>query len=86
MNRRLVLLLGVTLLPLVAGDPADFVMWPKGVPPGGIKKTAKFLFYGGAAKTHSDRISPCRRLKLGSDYRLKPTMLVNRMIHVGLVN
>ncbi len=40
MKTRFSIILALSLFPLIAADPAGFVVWPKGVPPGG--KGAKF--------------------------------------------
>jgi mannose-6-phosphate isomerase-like protein (cupin superfamily) len=46
MKQKLAVLFGLTLLPALAADPAGFVLWPKGTPPGGAKQGAKFANHG----------------------------------------
>lgn len=46
MNLRWPVVLTLMLSPLLAADPAGFVLWPKGVPPGGSKQGAKFANHG----------------------------------------
>jgi len=39
---RLLLVVGLLLSSCAAADPAGVVVWPKGVPPGGLKEKAQF--------------------------------------------
>jgi mannose-6-phosphate isomerase-like protein (cupin superfamily) len=39
---RLLLVVGILLTSCAAADPAGVVIWPKGVPPGGLKEKAQF--------------------------------------------
>jgi|SRR5271165_5410976 len=52
MRSRMLVLSCLTLFPLAASDPAGFVMWPKGVAPGG--KGAKFDNHG-LSVSHRDK-------------------------------
>ena len=42
MKIKFIALYGCVLLPLLAADPEAFVIWPKGVPPGGPKEKLSF--------------------------------------------
>ena len=54
MKQKLAILLGLTLAPLLAADPAGFVIWPKGVPPADAKEAAKFANHG-LSVSHRDK-------------------------------
>jgi len=51
-RQTLVVLLGLTFVPVFAADPAGFLIWPKGVPPGG--KGIKFGNHG-LSVSHRDK-------------------------------
>jgi mannose-6-phosphate isomerase-like protein (cupin superfamily) len=53
MTQKLAILFGLTLAPMLAADPAGFVIWPKGVPPA-EGKGAKFANHG-LSVSHRDK-------------------------------
>jgi mannose-6-phosphate isomerase-like protein (cupin superfamily) len=54
MKQKLAILLGFTLVPLLAADPPGFVIWAKGVPPTDAKDAAKFANHG-LSVSHRDK-------------------------------
>lgn len=54
MKQKLFLAFGITVLPLLAADPAGFVLWPKGAPPEGAKTGAKFANHA-LSVSHRDK-------------------------------
>jgi mannose-6-phosphate isomerase-like protein (cupin superfamily) len=54
MKKKLAILLGLTLVSLLAADPQGFVIWPKGVPPADAKDTSKFSNHG-LSVSHRDK-------------------------------
>jgi mannose-6-phosphate isomerase-like protein (cupin superfamily) len=53
MTHKIAILFGLTLCPLLAADPAGFVVWPKGVPPADTKQ-AKFANHA-LSVSHRDK-------------------------------
>ena len=54
MKKKLAILMGLTLVSLLAADPPGFVIWPKGVPPADAKGASKFANHG-LSISHRDK-------------------------------
>jgi Mannose-6-phosphate isomerase len=54
MKQKFAILLGLTILPLLAADPQGFVIWPKGVPPADAKTSGRFANHG-LSVSHRDK-------------------------------